>query len=158
MAELIYNFPVRASRVEYGRYHHDYPATDVFCPIGSDFVAPVGGVVDFVSYEDRWDPATNDPALRGGIAVAIIGDDGWRYYGSHLSAIAEGIAVGVRVESGQLLGLTGRSGNAASTPPHVHFGISYPSTPEDWQTRRGQIWPYDYLRAWQRGENVTPTE
>jgi murein DD-endopeptidase MepM/ murein hydrolase activator NlpD len=62
----------------------------------------------------------------------------------------------VRVEAGQLLGLTGQSGNAASTPPHLHFGISRPTTPDDWQARRGQIPPYAYLRAWQRGESVAP--
>ena len=63
---------------------------------------------------------------------------------------------GVRVETGQLLGLTGKSGNAASTPPHVHFGISRPSTPDDWQTRRGQVSPYPYLQAWRNGEHITP--
>ncbi|RRR74589.1 MAG: M23 family peptidase [Candidatus Viridilinea halotolerans] len=153
---LSYVFPVEAAWLEYGEYHHTYPATDIFCPTGSRFVAPTSGVIDFVSYEDRWNPAADDPAIRGGISVAMLGDDGVRYYGSHLSSIAEGIAVGERVHSGQLLGLTGNSGNARSTPPHVHFGISRPTTPDDWQVRRGEISPYPYLRAWQRGENLTP--
>jgi murein DD-endopeptidase MepM/ murein hydrolase activator NlpD len=151
-----YAFPVRAERVDYGRYHHDYPAADIFCAIGSEFVATTSGVVDWVSAIDRWDPASNRPAERGGMSVAIIGDDGWRYYGSHLSGVAEGITPGVRVEAGQLLGWTGKSGNARSTPPHLHYGISRPTTPDDWQTRRGELPPYDYLRAWQRGEMVTP--
>ena len=152
-----YVFPVRgASDVSYGRAHHDYPATDIFCPIGSEFVAVTDGVVDFVSRDDRWDARSDDPALRGGISVAIVGDDGVRYYGSHLSAVAADIEPGVRVRRGQLLGLTGKSGNAASTDPHLHFGISHPTTPEDWAVRRGEIAPYDYLRAWQRGENKTP--
>jgi murein DD-endopeptidase MepM/ murein hydrolase activator NlpD len=90
------------------------------------------------------------------MSVAIIGDDGWRYYGSHLSGVAEGITPGVRVEAGQLLGWTGKSGNARGTPPHLHYGISRPTTPDDWQTRRGEVPPYEYLRAWQRGEMVTP--
>ena len=85
-------FPVRAAHVSYGRSHHDYPATDIFCSRGSGFVAPVQGVVDFVSERDLWDPATDRPEHRGGIAVAIVGDDGWRYYGSHLQAIANGIS------------------------------------------------------------------
>src|SRR5438132_355964 len=92
-----YVFPVQAARVSYGRYHHDYPATDIFCPVGSRFVAPTDGVVNFVSYKDTWDPRTDNPAVRGGLSVAIISDDGVRYYGSHLSAIANGIAPGVRV-------------------------------------------------------------
>ena len=69
----------------------------MFCPIGSVFVAVTDGVVDFVSTEDVWDPKVNDGATRGGLAVAIIGDDGVRYYGSHLSQVADVIAPGVRV-------------------------------------------------------------
>jgi murein DD-endopeptidase MepM/ murein hydrolase activator NlpD len=150
-------FPVQSDgKISYGRFHHDYPAADIFCPAGSVFVAATDGVVDFVSREDLWDPKLNDGATRGGLAVAIVGDDGVRYYGSHLSAVAHGIEPGVRVAAGQQIGLTGKSGNARSTPPHLHFGISHPTTPEDWQVRRGQIAPYAYLQAWQRGEDVTP--
>jgi murein DD-endopeptidase MepM/ murein hydrolase activator NlpD len=152
-----YTFPVRSEgKISYGRFHHDYPAADIFCPVGSQFVAPTDGVVDFVSREDLWDPSTDDPEVRGGLSVAIVGDDGVRYYGSHLSQVADGIEPGVRVAAGQLLGLTGKSGNAEGTDPHLHFGISHPTTPDDWQVRRGEISPYDYLRAWQRGEDVTP--
>lgn len=152
-----YTFPVRGTgTISYGRFHHDYPAADIFCPLGSEFVAVTNGVVDFVSREDAWDPKVNDGATRGGLSVAIIGDDGVRYYGSHLSAIADGIAPGVRVEVGQLLGLTGKSGDAAPTDPHLHFGISRPTTPDDWATRRGQIAPYTYLKRWQAGTDLTP--
>ncbi len=151
-------FPVQAAEgtINYGRVHHDYPATDIFCPIGSVFVAPIGGVIDYVSREDEWEPASDRPADRGGLSIALIGDDGVRYYGSHLSQIGAGIEPGVRVEAGQPLGLTGKSGNARSTPPHLHFGISHPTTPDDWQVRRGEVSPYPYLRAWQRGEDLTP--
>ncbi len=151
-----YVFPVRGNCAPYEPYHHTYPATDIFCDPGSEFLAPTSGIIDFVNRIDRWDPTTDVPADRGGIMVAMIGDDGVRYYGSHLMGIADGIEVGVRVEVGQLLGWTGSSGNAASTPPHLHFGISRPTTPDDWQTRRGEVPPYDYLRAWERGEMLTP--
>src|SRR5690349_10332024 len=71
-----YAFPVRSSgRISYGPYHHDYPATDIFCPVGSLFVAPTAGVVDYVSRVDNWKPGVDDPATRGGLSVAIIGDD-----------------------------------------------------------------------------------
>jgi len=156
-AEHTYVFPVRSiGEVTYGNTHHDYPATDIFCAIGSEFLAVTDGVVDFVSREDRWDPQVDDGATRGGLSVAIVGDDGVRYYGSHLSQVADGIAPGVRVVVGQVLGFTGHSGDAANTPPHLHFGISHPTTPDDWAVRRGEIRPYRYLQAWQRGENVTP--
>jgi murein DD-endopeptidase MepM/ murein hydrolase activator NlpD len=156
-AEQAYVFPVRSkAKVSYGGSHHDYPAADIFCPVGSEFVAVTDGVVDYVSREDRWDPQVNDGATRGGLSVAIVGDDGVRYYGSHLSQVADGVAPGVRVAAGQLLGLTGKSGDAAPTSPHLHFGISHPTTPDDWAVRRGEIPPFQYLRAWQRGESRTP--
>lgn len=156
-AVLRYVFPVQSSgKISYGQYHHDYPATDIFCPIGSQFVAPTSGVVDWISTEDTWDSATDDPAVRGGRSVAIIGDDGVRYYGSHLSAVADGLSVGQRVEVGQVLGLTGNSGDARFTQPHLHFGISHPTTPDDWKTRRGEVSPFPYLNAWRHGEMVTP--
>lgn len=151
-----YVFPLKAKRYQISPSHHDYPASDITCPIGSEFLAVTDGVVDFVSAEDVYRPATDRPEDRGGLSVAIVGEDGVRYYGSHLSAVAEGIAPGVRVAAGQRLGLTGDSGNARGTDPHLHFGISRPSTPDDWQARRGQIWPQRYLRAWARGEQVTP--
>jgi murein DD-endopeptidase MepM/ murein hydrolase activator NlpD len=157
LAERRYVFPVRSKgKLSYGKYHHDYPAADIFCPIGSDFLAVTSGVVDYVSREDTWDPKVNDGATRGGLSVAIVGDDGVRYYGSHLSAVAEGIEPGVRVEAGQLLGQTGKSGDARFTDSHLHFGISHPTTADDWQVRRGEIASYPYLKAWERGEDVTP--
>jgi murein DD-endopeptidase MepM/ murein hydrolase activator NlpD len=152
-----YFFPVQPQeQADFAAGGHAYPATDIFIAAGSRFVAVTDGVVDFVSAEDLWDPGTNDEAVAGGLCVAIVGDDGVRYYGSHLSAIAAGIRPGARVAAGQLLGLTGNSGNARTTPPHLHFGISHPTFPEDWKTRRGEVDPYPYLVAWLRGEDVTP--
>lgn len=159
-----YVFPVQLTipgakkgKISYGKYHHDYPAADMFCPIGSRFVAPTSGVVDWVTTTDTWNAKKDDPATRGGLSVAIIGDDGVRYYGSHLSAVAKGIVPGVHVKAGQLLGLTGKSGDARRTAPHLHFGISHPTTADDWKTRRGEISPYVYLKAWQRGQQLAPT-
>ena len=130
---------------------HTYPATDVFAPIGTRFVAVTSGVVDEVSRSDRWDAVTNAPALRGGLFVSIIGDDGVRYYGSHLSTGADGIEPGTRVAAGQLLGAVGVSGSAAGTTPHVHFGISAPTFSGDWETRRGTVDPIPFLDEWRNG-------
>ena len=155
----IYFFPIQppvlASFAE-GLASHGYPATDIFAPEGTKFVAVIGGLVDFVSSQDTWDPQTDDPASRGGLSVAIIGEDGMRYYGSHLSKIQAGIRPGVRVTAGQVLGYIGHTGDARNTDSHLHFGISYPSYPEDWKARRGQVDPYAYLFAWRSGLNITP--
>ncbi len=154
-----YVFPVQPASLahfEEGVESHGYPAIDIFAPLGTKFVAVTKGVVEFVSYEDRWQPENDHPALRGGLAVSILGDDGWRYYGSHLSAIAEGIAPGVIVEVGQLLGYVGDSGNARNKTPHLHFGISRPTYAGDWITRRGEINPFPYLNAWLAGTDLAP--
>ncbi len=154
-----YVFPVQPSSVAdfaEGVSSHGYPATDIFAPEGANFVAVTNGVVDFVSYEDRWDPSHDDLTLRGGLCVAIIGDDGIRYYGSHLSEIEPGINPGVRVAAGQVLGQVGHTGNARTTQSHVHFGISYPTYPEDWRARRGEVDPFPFLLVWRDGHNVTP--
>jgi murein DD-endopeptidase MepM/ murein hydrolase activator NlpD len=152
-----YVFPVQPqSAADFSEGGHAYPATDIYAPIGSEFVAVTAGIVDFISLDDSWNPESDDPAVAGGLCVAIIGDDGIRYYGSHLSAVADGIRRGLRVRAGQLLGLTGKSGNAANTTPHLHFGISHPTYPEDWRTRRGELDPYPYLVAWSRGQDITP--
>jgi murein DD-endopeptidase MepM/ murein hydrolase activator NlpD len=152
-----YVFPVRPeSSARYGSSHHDYPATDIFAPIGTEVVAPTDGQVDFVSQIDSWNGRTDDPATRGGLSVAMIGDDGVRYYGSHLRDVDPGVAAGSRVTAGQVLGHVGDTGNAKGTPSHLHFGISHPTTPEDWAVRRGEVSPYRYLNAWKSGKPLTP--
>ena len=152
-----YYFPVQPPEVaEYGRYHHDYPATDIFAPIGSAYIAVTAGVIDELRHDDPWDPATNLGGDRGGRYVSLVGDDGVRYYCSHLDSVAEGLEAGDRVAAGKVLGTIGRSGNAAATSPHCHFGISRPTGAGDWAVRRGEVWPYDYLQAWTNGEDVTP--
>lgn len=148
--------PASQAHFEEGVASHGYPAIDIFAPIGTKFVAVTNGVVEFVSYEDRWQPGEDNGALRSGLAVSILGEDGWRYYDSHLSGIAEGIAPGVIVEAGQLLGYVGDSGNARNKTPHLHFGISRPTYAADWVTRRGEVNPFPYLNAWLAGTDLTP--
>jgi peptidoglycan LD-endopeptidase LytH len=152
-----YYFPVQPPKIaSYANEHHDYPAADIFTPIGSTVVAVTDGVIDEVSRVDRWERKTNDGAYRGGLWVTIIGDDGVRYHASHLSMVIAGLEAGGRAHAGQIIGYSGHTGNATLTPPHVHFGISRPTFPGDWIVRRGQVWPYTYLKAWTRGEDVTP--
>jgi len=155
---FVYVFPVQPAKdAGFQEGGHPYPATDIFIDDpDARFVAVTSGVVDFVSYTDLWNQETDDPNVRGGLSVAIIGDDGVRYYGSHLASIAPGIAPGVRVKPGQLLGIIGNTGDAVGRPTHLHFGISPPTYPTDWHSRRGLIDPVPYLTAWKAGVGVTP--
>jgi peptidoglycan LD-endopeptidase LytH len=151
-----YRFPVTGCSVSYGSSHHDYPATDVFAAQGCAFVAVVSGTVDEVSYHDTWSPKVNSGASRGGLSVSIVGTDGVRYYGSHLSAIAAGIAPGVHVHAGQLLGRVGKTGDARYVGTHVHFGVSWPTRAGIWWVRRGMVSPYAYLNSWRSGGDLSP--
>jgi murein DD-endopeptidase MepM/ murein hydrolase activator NlpD len=87
-----------------GRTHK---GVDMFAAYGTPVVAPVNGVV-----EHYW----NDV---GGHSFRLWGDNGTYYYGTHLS----GYGHQGPVPAGTLIGYVGTSGNAAGTPPHLHFEI-----------------------------------
>ena len=157
-AAPIYAFPVVGCKVTYAHVHHDYPATDVLTKAGCKFVAVTSGVVDEVRRVDQWSGKTNLPQDRGGLWVSIIGDDGVRYYGSHLKKVEVGIEPGVRVNAGDLLGLVGATGDARGTAPHVHFGISWPTSADIWWVRRGLLYPWKYLDAWKIGKDLSPAK
>jgi murein DD-endopeptidase MepM/ murein hydrolase activator NlpD len=150
-------FPV-AGRADYGHTHHDYPATDIFAACGSPVRAAADGVVTEVSRVDRFDLAHPLGADKGGLSVTLNGDDGVRYYGSHLSSLAAGIDAGVRVSAGTQLGTVGKTGNSGNAC-HLHFGLS-PQCPGggDWWVRRGVIFPWKYLDSWRAGGNLSPVE
>ena len=162
-AAPIYAFPVAGCTVTYSKYHHDYPATDIDAKKGCAFVAPIAGVIDEVNAVDKWSGKTNLGADRGGLSISLIGDDGIRYYGSHLSRIEANIIPGLRVATGEKLGEIGSSGSARGTTPHLHFGISYPTEKGIWWIRRGvgleskgKTPPFKYLQAWQAGNDLKP--
>ena len=159
-AAPIYIFPVADCAVNYARAHHDYAATDILAKKGCKFVSPVNGVVDEVNRSDLWSGKTNLGADRGGLFVSIIGEDGVRYYGSHLTSIVTSIQPGVVVTAGQLLGKVGATGSARGTSPHLHFGISWPtpSQPNVWWVRRGVVLPWKYLDAWKAGKDLSPAK
>jgi peptidoglycan LD-endopeptidase LytH len=150
-------FPV-AGRAEYGHTHHDYPATDMFAACGTPVRAAVDGVILEVSRVDRFDLKHPLGADKGGLSVSIKGDDGVRYYGAHLSAIAPGIDAGVRVRAGTQLGLVGHTGNASGVC-HLHFALSpICAGTSDWWVRRGVIYPWRYLDSWRAGGNLSPVD
>ncbi len=146
-----YVFPIQPpSLAAFSKGGHPYPATDIFAPVGTNFVAVTSGTVDEVTYVDSWNPATNIASTTGGLSVRILGDDGFHYYGAHLSAIARGIRVGVWVPAGQLLGQVGKTGDARFTTPHVHFEVSIPVPPFT------KLDPFPLLTAWRVGQQITP--
>jgi murein DD-endopeptidase MepM/ murein hydrolase activator NlpD len=138
----------------YGRSHHDYPAADIFADCGSPIVAPIDGTLLEVRTVDEWDPSTDNPAKRGGKSIAMLGDDGVRYYMAHFSALEPSLAPGQRVSVGQPLGLVGRTGRAGAC--HLHLGLSPTCGGKEWKVRRGVIGPWSYLDAWRAGDHRSP--
>lgn len=153
-----YAFPISPSTsAQYGRSHHDYPAADIFATCGTDVVAPHAGVIQDVSYLDSWSSKSNTAESRGGLSFSIVGDDGVRYYGSHLRELDPVVQTGNHVSTGQRIGAVGDTGNAAGTGCHLHFGISTPCGPGDVLRRRGEFWPQLYLDAWRNLDPKSPS-
>ena len=138
----------------YHRTHSTYPATDIFVRCGAVAVAPTNGVVLEVRREDLWVRTADNPALRGGRIVSMLGDDGVRYYMAHFQEVFAGIEPGVRLTVGQPIAIVGRSGRAGGC--HIHFSISPRCAGKEWKVRRGVIWPWRYLDAWRRGYDASP--
>ena len=102
-----------------GRYHQ---GNDIFAATGTPVVAVADGTVV------RWNPPSA-PTSLGGITVTYRIGDGSEWYNAHLDTVAEGIEPGVSVTRGQTIGTVGNTGNARTTPPHLHLG-----------RRHGGIW------------------
>lgn len=89
---------------------------DVFCDYGDPILAPEAGYVSF-----------SDGGL-GGITARVHTSDGAYWYMTHLSDLnTEELSAGDQVIPGTVVGYCGNSGNALTTPPHVHFGWYQPS-------------------------------
>ena len=155
VAATRYVFPVDGN-VDYGHVHALYPATDIIAPCGATVRSAVDGMVIEVSRIDRFDPAHPDGATKGGMFVSILGLDGVRYYGAHLSAIMPFVAPGAVVKAGTVIGRIGHTGNANNIC-HLHFAISPPcKTAGDWWIRRGVIYPWRYLDSWRAKGQRSP--
>ena len=89
----------------------DHHGVDIFAPRGTPVLSPTAGEVVHV----RWNKL-------GGNTVGVW-DANRRiyYYFAHLEE--QLVEVGRMVEVGDVLGLVGNTGNAETTPPHLHFGM-----------------------------------
>ena len=113
-------------------WHH---GNDIFAPIGTPLLAVADGVLSKVGVN-----------TLGGNRLWLRDDLGNTYYYAHLSGYAAGVADGVRVRAGAIIGFVGNTGQAITTPPHLHFEVH----PGDGES----VDPYPYLLAWQRGTDV----
>jgi hypothetical protein len=115
------------------RSHGIHHAQDIMADKGTPVVAAASGTVRLVNWTAG---AGMDPSRC--CAIVLAHDDGWESVYIHLDndspgtddgegwGIAEGIAPGVHVDAGQVIGYVGDSGNAESTAPHLHFELYAP--------------------------------
>ncbi|MEM8905136.1 MAG: M23 family metallopeptidase [Actinomycetota bacterium] len=59
----------------------------------------------------------------GGIKLWLLGESGAAYYYAHLSGYSELATEGAFVRAGDVIGFVGNTGNAISTPPHLHLEV-----------------------------------
>ena len=91
-----------------GRTHR---GNDLFAPRGQPIYAVADGTVRLTQ------------GGRGGIGLWLASGYGVDYYYAHLDGYGSGVASGSRVSKGQVVGYNGNTGNARTTPPHLHFQL-----------------------------------
>lgn len=98
---------------------------DIFAPRGTPVIAITDGRIS----------STGNRGLGGKQVWLRDGIFGQSLYYAHLDSIIA--TTGQRVNVGDTLGLVGNTGNAKTTPPHLHFGI---------YKRTGAINPYPFVK------------
>ena len=126
------------------RVHH---GVDIFAPRGTPIFAPVAGRITRVGEREL-----------GGLSVSMMDDErSISFYFAHLNSYGD-VRAGQQVEAGHIIGTVGNTGNAITTPPHLHLGIYdrgwggavdpwyflVPVSYEDYRT------PDEVLDAWQQ--------
>jgi murein DD-endopeptidase MepM/ murein hydrolase activator NlpD len=106
-----------------GRQLRAHDGFDLGVAAGTLVVSPFDGVV--VDPRDLWTPW--DPARYGKVVVVRSSEPtspGYAVMLAHLSR--QSVAIGQVVRRGQVLGRTGRTGNAAGVAPHLHIELRAP--------------------------------
>lgn len=132
-----YTFPVAGSTWFDDSYGADreggsrrHEGTDLFSKEGTPIISVCGGKIEQLGWN-----------RLGGERVGVRGDDGNYYYYAHLQYISQDLMKGNRIEAGDLIGGMGHTGDALTTPDHLHFGIELPNG--EWTN------PYPFLAVWQ---------
>jgi len=103
-----------------GEYKHH--AIDITAAEGTPVVATASGRVI-----ERWkDLPGAGWSEKGGWYVWFKDDNGYTHYYSHLQK-RPAVSSGQRVSAGQLIGYVGKTGNAKTTCPHLHYAITNPA-------------------------------
>lgn len=105
-----------------GRRKHE--GVDIFAKRGTPIVAPTKAYVRFVG----------ERGIGGKVVWLYDSKRGQSLYFAHLNELIA--RQGTYVEPGDTIGTVGNTGNARTTPPHLHFGVY----------KNGAVDPINYLR------------
>jgi len=122
-----------AARAGIGWHHGE----DIFAPLGAPLLAVADGTVFSVGWNNR-----------GGYRFWLRDRQGNQFYYAHLSAFSPLAIDGNEVKAGAVIGFVGNTGDAQSTPYHLHFEIHPVGLlPMGYD---GVVNAFPYLSAWRR--------
>lgn len=124
-----YSDSYKAPRADTG-WHH---GIDIFAPMGTPLLAVGDGEVFSVGWNNL-----------GGNRLWLRDKDGNTFYYAHLSAFSPLALNGLHVKAGAVLGFIGNSGDAITTPPHLHFE-AHPAELLPYGYDGSAVDPYDWL-------------
>ncbi|MFN2603614.1 MAG: M23 family metallopeptidase [Gemmatimonadaceae bacterium] len=103
-----------------GTRHHE--ALDIMSPRGTPVLSADDGQV-----------LKLHNSVAGGLSI-YVADPSQRYIMlyAHLDRYRPGLAAGMSVKKGELLGYVGFTGNASPAAPHLHFAIARSDNMKDW--------------------------
>jgi peptidoglycan LD-endopeptidase LytH len=91
-----------------GRQHR---GIDIFAPRGTPVISTTDGVV-----------VRRGNSHIGGYFVTIMGPGSYYHYYAHLQRPSE-LHPWRRIQAGAVVGFVGNTGNARTSPPHLHYGV-----------------------------------
>ena len=128
----------RSARAGVG-WHH---GQDIFAPLGAPLLAVADGTIFSVGWNDL-----------GGYRLWLRDRQGNQFYYAHLSAFSPLAVDGNEVKAGAVIGFVGNTGDAQTTPYHLHFEIHPVGLlPLGYD---GVVNGFPYLSAWRRLEDVS---
>jgi murein DD-endopeptidase MepM/ murein hydrolase activator NlpD len=119
-------------------WHH---GEDIFAPLGTPLLAVADGTVFSVGWNHL-----------GGWRLWLRDREGNEFYYAHLSAFSPFAVNGRHVRAGTVVGFMGNSGDAVTTPYHLHFEIH--PVGRLYLGYDGSVRPYEYLMAWKHLQDV----
>ncbi len=126
----------------------DHHGVDIFAPRGTPVLSATNGRVYRVE----------TTRIGGKVVWVRDSDQSQRIYYAHLDS--QVVRDGMDVERGTLLGFVGNTGNARTTPPHLHFSVYSRGAVDPWyylfhpsQTLPDASAPLEHLGEWTRTVN-----